>query len=85
MFIVSTHRNLGITNVNQVPNIYIAENRAITVYFRDNDSQYVIYSDPENNEDRLYYVFDKIVEHIVNNKNCYIHDIVQEYNAQNGG
>lgn len=47
MFIVSTHRNLGITNVNQVPNIYIAENRAITVYFRDNDSQYVIYSDPE--------------------------------------
>lgn len=76
MFIVSTN---GITNVNQVSSIYVHKQSIMALTPKFN---FPIYW--SKHAEQLDYVYRKIVEHIIDNKNCNINDIVQEYVSQNG-
>lgn len=78
MFIVSTN---CIVNVDQVLSIYVDKPNIMVQTQRGSFPIYKKCGDVK----QLDYVYSKIVEHITNNKNCYINDIVQEYNSQNGG
>ena len=77
MFIVSTN---WITNVDQVSNIYVAKPH---IMVQTQKGSFPIYRCSDVKQ--LDYVYNMIVQHIINDENCYINDIVQKCVSQNGG
>ena len=75
MFIISTHHKYGIANIGRIANIYIDGTRITAI--TDIHSQFTIYEDDDSN--RREYVYDRLCDYIISDKNIHISNILEEY------